>query len=150
MKGVLSNASVGGSDDVSGDVNLTVDFVTNQVTNVAITNIVTTQGASTISPCVYPAAAAACTYAVYAPLNSPPLPVAFANISLTGGAGTIIGNSFSATVGTASILLPTVKTMTGNFYGATGNEISGTFTISGANLLSPGPGMKLIGSFGAK
>ncbi len=36
-------------------------------------------------------------------------------------------------------------TITGNFYGTTANEVTGTFTIS-----VPSPGMILIGSFGAK
>ena len=35
--------------------------------------------------------------------------------------------------------------MNGSFYGATANEIAGTFTIS-----EPSPGMIFIGSFGAK
>jgi hypothetical protein len=64
--------------------------------------------------------------------------------------GTITGNSFSATVTTLSIPGATTMTMKGNFYGATANEVAGTFTISVPTPGGTGPGLILIGSFGAK
>ena len=74
----------------------------------------------------------------------------FTDISLSSGTGIITGNSFSATVTTPSIANATITTMTGNFYGATANEVAGTFTISVPTPGGTGPGLILIGSFGAK
>jgi len=141
MTGVLANTPIGGSDDVSGDVILNFDFSTGTMNGTLglMPGIVTTPGVSTITPCVYPLSAPACTYTAYAsPTNVP-----FNDITLSGG--TITGNSFSATVTTPAITGATTMTMTGNFYGTTANEVAGTFTIS-----VPSPGMILIGSFGAK
>lgn len=153
MTGVLANTPVGGSDDVSGNVILNIDFGANTISGTigSVPGITTTAGASTITPCVFPAAAAACTYNVYAPLSYAPfflpLPVPFGDITVTG---TISGNSFSAIVTTPSITGPTTQTMKGNFYGATANEIAGTFTINNIPSGALGPALILIGSFGAK
>jgi len=140
MTGVLANTPIGGSDDVSGNVILNFDFTAGTINGSlsGISGIVTTQGVSTITPCVYPLSAPACTYAAYAP----PANVPFNDITLSNG--TIAGNSFSATIATPAITGATTMTMTGNFYGTTANEVAGTFTIS-----VPSPGMILIGSFGA-
>ncbi len=141
MTGVLANTPIGGSDDVSGNVTLNIDFGAGTISGSLglMPGVVTTPGVSTITPCVYPVSAPACTYTAYAP----PLNVPFNDITLSNG--TITGNSFSATVTTPAITGATTMTMTGNFYGATANEVAGTFTIS-----APSPGMILIGSFGAK
>lgn len=132
MTGVLANTPIGGSDDVSGNISLTVDFATGTITNVLIHQMSTAPGASTITP-----------FTVYAPLQTPPLNVPFDNITLISG--TVTGNSFSATVMTPAMTGATLMTMQGNFFGAAANEVAGTFTIS-----VPSPGLKLIGSFGAK
>ncbi|HCN90348.1 MAG TPA: hypothetical protein DIT28_14405 [Oxalobacteraceae bacterium] len=61
--------------------------------------------------------------------------------------GVISGNHFTATVTSPTIPAATHTTISGAFYGATGNEVAGTFVLSDP---SPGPGMIFIGSFGAK
>ena len=123
MTGVLANTPIGGSDDVSGNVTLTVDF-TNGTINGLFTTISNVAGVSTLS-------------------GTTAFSGTFADITLSGGI--VSGNSFSATIATTSIPGATNMIMNGSFYGATANEIAGTFTIS-----EPSPGMILIGSFGAK
>ncbi|MDO8446764.1 MAG: transferrin-binding protein-like solute binding protein [Deltaproteobacteria bacterium] len=157
MTGVLSHSPIGGSDDVSGDVSLTVSYTggTGTITGL-ITNITPLPGASTITPCVWPVAASSCTYALYAPSEG--LPLTFGDITVNG---TINGNSFTdptvttlsiPAAGTTTITSPGAGTrvMNGYFYGANADEIAGTFTISHVQSGTPGPGMTLIGSFGAK
>lgn len=124
LTGVLANTPVGGSDNVSGDVSLTVDFASGTINGLftAITNVA---GASTLP-------------------GTTAFSGTFADIPLSGG--TISGNSLSATVTTPSITGATTTTLKGNFYGSSANELAGTFTIS----VPTGPGLKLIGSFGAK
>lgn len=125
MTGVLADTPVGGSDDVSGSVSLSINFSTGVVSG-SVSGITTAAGVSTVVP-----------YTTYG--GGP-----FGNIALNG---TIVGNSFSGTATTSTIAGATITTMTGHFYGSSGNEVTGTFTISDP---SPGPGMNLIGSFGAK
>jgi hypothetical protein len=142
MTGVLANSPLGGSDDVSGNVSLTVDFANGTITGgfpggLLTNNVVTAPGVSTVNPLIT-------TYTVYAPLQSLPNPL-FGDIAVASG-GSITGNGFSTALSTLSIPLATTMTMKGNFYGATANEIAGTLTIS----VPTGPGLKLIGSFGAK
>jgi len=148
MAGVLAHIPIGGSDDISNAniVSLTVNYASGTGTITGqITGINPVPGASTITPCVWPLAASSCTYNLYAPSQG--LPLAFGNITVNG---TITGNSFTATVTTPSIVGATITTMSGNFYGANADEIAGTFTVSVPSLSIPGPGMILIGSFGAK
>ncbi|TXT39703.1 MAG: hypothetical protein FD135_2015 [Comamonadaceae bacterium] len=151
MTGVLANTPVGGSENVSGDVTVSVSFSNGSgtITALNITNVVNVAGsASTIAPCVYPAAAAACTYAVYAPYETPALPSSFAPVTL--GTGSFSGSSFNALVSTPSVANPTIMMSDGHFYGPAANEIAGTFTISKPGMGSPSQGMIFIGSFGAK
>ena len=157
MTGVLSHSPIGGSDDVSGDVTLIVSYAngTGTITGL-ITNITPLPGASTITPCVWPVTAATCAYTEYASYEG--LPLTFGDITVNG---TINGNSFTdPTVTTLSIPAAGTTTITspgagtrainGYFYGANADEIAGTFTISHVQSGTPGPGMTLIGSFGAK
>ena len=128
MTGVLSHSPIGGSDDVSGDVSLTVSYSGGTGTIIGqITNITPLPGASTITPCVWPLDASSCTYTLYAPSEG--LPALFGDITV----GTINGNSFTAptvttlsipTAGTTTILTPGAGTqaMTGYFYGASADE----------------------------
>ena len=140
MTGVLAKTTVGGSDNVSGAVSLKVNYASGTGTvvgaypgGIMTNNVLTALGASTVT-----------LYTAYAlPINIP-----FNDISISSG--NITGNSFSATVTTPAIGGATITTMTGNFYGANADEIAGTFTISVPSLSIPGPGMILIGSFGAK
>lgn len=148
MTGVLANTPIGGSDDVSGNLSLIVNYASGSGTG-TITGQFTgvnpqpwPPGGSTITPCVWPVSASSCTYNLYAPSQG--LPLTFGDITVSG---TITGNSFTAIVTTLSVAGATTKTMTGNFYGANADEIAGTFIIS---VPSPGPGLILIGSFGAK
>ena len=157
MTGVLSHSPIGGSDDVSGDVTLIVSYAngTGTITGL-ITNITPLPGASTITPCVWPVTAATCAYTEYASYEG--LPLTFGDITVNG---TINGNSFTdptvttlsiPAAGTTTITSPGAGTraMNGYFYGANADEIAGTFTISHVQSGTPGPGMTLIGSFGAK
>lgn len=127
MAGVLADTPTGGSDDVSGHVSLAVSGGT---ISGSVTNICTASGPSTLVA-----------------FNSCTSGTPFADITLTG---TISGNGFSGQATTASIAGATIQQMNGNFYGLTGDEIAGTFTISVPALGVPGPGLILIGSFGAK
>lgn len=136
MAGVLADTPVGGSDDVAGTVTLNINFAAGTISG-TLSGILTTAGTSTVSP-----------YVTYAPIQVPALTVPVTNITLS--TGTITGNSFSATVTTPTIVAPTITSMKGNFYGLTANEVAGTFTISVPSLGTPGPGLSLIGSFGAK
>ena len=152
MTGVVAHMPIGGSDDVSGMVSLTVNYASGTGTISGslglMPGITTAAGASTVTPCNWPVSAAQCTYAAYrswAGLSWP-----FSDVSISIGTGNVTGSSFSATVTTPDIASATITTMTGNFYGANADEIAGTFTISVPSLGSPGPGMILIGSFGAK
>lgn len=128
LTGVLENSSVGGSDDVSGTVSLNVDFANGTVSG-QLTNISNFPGASTLP-------------------GTTAFTGTFAPIVLSGGV--ISGNSFTATVATPSIVAPSVATLSGHFYGITASEIAGTFTISVPGQGTPGPGLTLIGSFGAR
>lgn len=149
MTGVLSNTPVGGADEVRGNVNLSVNFATGTISGSmgSLPGVATAAGVSTITPCVSPVSAPSCTYAVYAPLHSPVLPSTFGDITVNGS---VTGNSFSATLATPSIPGAITKTISGNFYGPNASEISGKFTLSETSLGSPGAGLILIGSFGAK
>jgi len=151
MTGVLANTPVGGSENVSGDVTITVSFASGggTITALTINNIANTPGsASTLTPCVYPTAAPACTYAVYAPYETPSLSSLFGDITL--GTGSVSGSSFSAVVSTPSVPNESIQLLQGHFYGPSANEMAGTFTISKPGLGVPSQGMILIGSFGAK
>ena len=129
MTGVLANTPIGGSDDVSGTVSLSADFTNGSITG-QFTGIANVAGASTLP-------------------GTTAFSGSFADISLSSGAA-VSGNSFSAPVATTSIPGASTAIMKGNFYGATANELAGTFTISVPSLGSPGAGLILIGSFGAK
>jgi hypothetical protein len=151
MTGVLTNTPVGGAENVSGDVTVSVSFSNGNgtITALNITNITNAAGsASTIAPCVYPTAAAACTYAVYAPYETPALPSSIAPVTL--GTGSFSGSSFSAVVSTLSVANASIVMSDGHFYGPAANEIAGTFTISKPSVGTPSQGMIFIGSFGAK
>ena len=129
MTGVVATTTVGGSDDASGTVSLSVDFAAGTVTG-TITGILTAPGVSTLTP-----------YTVYAPAIDNP----FRDMIVSGGV--ISGNSFTATVGSPTIPGAIHTTIRGTFYGATANELVGTFILSDA---TPGPAKIFIGSFGAK
>jgi hypothetical protein len=131
MIGILSNTPIGGSDNIAGYISLTATFTPGGGTiSGTIHGIQTVSGFSTVTP-----------YTGYAqPANIP-----FNDITLSAGA--VTGNSFIATVTTPAITGATTMIMNGNFYGPSAGEVTGTFTIS---VPSPGAGMILIGSFGAK
>ncbi|HEX5361161.1 MAG TPA: transferrin-binding protein-like solute binding protein, partial [Fluviicoccus sp.] len=129
MAGVIATTTVGGSDDATGTVSLTVDFAAGTVTG-SISSIATTPGVSTLTP-----------YSVYAPAIDNP----FRDMVISGGV--ISGNSFTATVTSPTIPSATHTTLRGTFYGTGANELAGTFVLSDP---SPGPGKTFIGAFGAK
>jgi len=129
MTGELTKTTIGGSDDVSGTISLTVDFAAGTVSG-SISSIVTTPGVSTLT--AYTAYAAAADI----PFND-----------MVISAGTITGNSFTATVNSPSIAGATNTTLSGKFYGNTANELAGSFVLSQP---TPGPAQIFIGSFGAK
>lgn len=129
MAGVVSTTTVGGSDDATGTVSLTVDFAAGTVSG-SISSILTTPGVSTLTP-----------YTVYAPAIDNP----FRDMVISGGV--ISGNSFTATVTSPTIPSATNTTLRGTFYGTGANELAGTFVLSDP---SSGPGKIFIGAFGAK
>ncbi len=129
MAGVVSTTTVGGSDDASGVVSLSVNFAAGTVSG-TITGIATTAGVSTLIP-----------YSTYAPAIDNP----FRDMTISGGV--ISGNTFTANVASPTIPTATNTTIRGTFYGTSANELAGTFVLSDP---SPGPGMIFIGSFGAK
>ena len=131
MTGVVANTPIGGSDNLTGVVTLNINFAAGTISG-SISSIITAAGVSTIQ-----------TYASYAAGQS--LPLTFGDITIASGA--ITGSSFSTTGTTPSVVGPTIKTVTGSFYGLAATEVAGTFTIS---VPSPGTGMTLVGSFGAK
>lgn len=129
MTGELASTTVGGSDDVSGNISLTADFAAGTITG-SISAITTASGVSTLTP-----------YTGYAA----PADIPFNDMVIS--AGTISGNTFSATVTSPSIPGASATTLTGTFYGATANELTGTFVLSQP---TPGAARIFIGSFGAK
>ncbi len=148
MTGVLATdplfipTTIGGSDDVSGIVTLNLNFGAGTFSGL-VSGITTTPGVSALLPTNVH------TYTYYAPLQTPPLPATFADIALSG---TISVTSFSGSATTPSITGAVIQQVSGNFYGPTGNEASGTLTISVLPIDVPPqpPGLILIGSFGAK
>jgi len=129
MTGVVAKTIIGGSDDVAGVALLNADFAAGTISG-TIAAITTAPGASTVQ-----------AYSAYAASTDVPIH------DIVLSSGVISGNTFTATATSPSFAGAAPQTITGKFYGASADEITGTFTISD---ITPGIARIFIGSFGLK